>query len=112
MKHVINSEEIINDFGYWPTFHDDLIESISIHSSKIEIVINILSLPNGFDEYKVRLSFFDSIEFKLDGELFDTETIIFDIKFDMSEQVCTTISQSLGISGYIKSNRLSISKVV
>lgn len=107
---IIGYENIKNDFGYFPTFHDDIIDKIEIFESEIIFIITMNTLPNGINIYpKVKITFFEVKSFNLEGQLYGLASIILDMKFIKKyNYIETELTSSLGTSGTIKSNKVQI----
>jgi len=109
---IKGSKEIQAYFGYFPSFHDDYIESIEITSKTIIICIRMESSevnlkPNANE--RVKLTFGNVKKFSFEGELYDCVSIIFDMVFEKKEEeIITKIETSLGIEGVIHSEDVSI----
>lgn len=108
---IIGYEKIEADFGYFPSFHDDVIEKIEISSEEITFLISMETLPNGMNSYpKVKLTFCEVNDFKLEGELYGCTSIIFDMIFTkIDNYIKTEIASSLGTCGTISSRKVKIS---
>lgn len=107
---IIGYEKIENDFGYFPSFHDDVIEKIEISREGITFLINMETLPNGMNSYpKVKLIFCEVNDFNLEGELYGCASIIFDMSFTkIDDYIKTEINSSLGTCGTISSRKVKI----
>lgn len=101
-------DEIVNYYGYWPSFHDDLINKIKITSSKIEFYIIQQSFSEELNNNsKIKLTFSEVKDFNLEGELLGCLSIILDIEFQMINGIIETqVSSSLGARGTIHSNKV------
>lgn len=112
MNFINGSEQIRNDFGYWPSFHDDYIESIQIINSSIEFIIECKTTPQGYEQYKVKIIFDRVSHFELEGELYGTCSIILDLKFsEDDEMIKTELYSSLGTGGVIRSKTVSVVQI-
>jgi tryptophanyl-tRNA synthetase len=40
---ISNAESIVNIFGYWPTFHDDILEELKVSSTNSCLIMTITS---------------------------------------------------------------------
>ncbi len=109
---IKGSKEIEAHFGYFPSFHDDYIDSIEITSKAITICIRMESSeanlkPNSKE--KLKLTFTDVKKFFLEGELYGCVSIIYDITFEkQEEEIITKIETSLGTEGSIHSESVAI----
>lgn len=109
---IKGSKEIENYFGYFPSFHDDYIESIEITSQAITICIRMESSevnlkPNANE--RLKLTFGNVKKFSFEGELYGCVSIISDITYEKcAEEIITKISTSLGTEGIIYSEDVSI----
>jgi hypothetical protein len=105
-------EKIEKDFGYWPSFHDDIIEKIEITKEEITFFINIQAPPQGLKFYPVIKLMFIGIErFNLEGELYGCVSIILDMESEKIENyIETQILSSLGTYGTIRSSEIKIEK--
>jgi hypothetical protein len=103
-------EKIENDFGYWPSFHDDIIDKIEISSEGITFFINMQTFPKGMNSYpRIKLMFCGVEKFYLEGELYGCASIIFDMESQKKDNyIETQISSSLGASGTILSDKIQI----
>ena len=112
MDFIKGSKEIQAHFGYFPSFHDDYIESIEITSKTIVIRIRMessaVNLKKNANE-RLKLTFGNVKKFSFEGELYDCVSIIFDMVFEKKEEeIITKIETSLGIEGVIHSEDVSI----
>ena len=107
---IIGYENIKNDFGYFPTFHDDIIDKIEIFESEIIFIITMKTIPNNINIYpQVKITFFEVKSFNLEGQLYGLASIILDMKFIKKyNYIETELTSSLGTSGTIKSNKVQI----
>jgi hypothetical protein len=107
---IIGFEKIQNDFGYFPLFHDDVIDKIEITSEGIVFIIDMKIFPRGMSSYpKIKLMFFGVEGYHLDGEIYGCASIILDMEFiKVGDYIETQISSSLGASGVIRSNTVQI----
>ena len=109
---IKGSQAIENHFGYFPSFHDDYIESIEITSQAIIICIRMESSetnlkPNANE--RVKLTFGNVKKFSFEGELYGCVSIILDMVFEKQEEgIITKIETSLGTEGVIHSKDVSI----
>lgn len=96
--------------GFWPSFHDDIINKIEISSEGITFYIKMQTFPNGMNYNEgIKLMFCGIKKFNLEGELYGRASIIFDIESPkIDNYIETQIYSSLGASGYIHSNRIKI----
>lgn len=103
-------EKIESDYGYWPSFHDDIIDKIEIKSEGITFLINMQTLPKNANSYpRIKLTFFGIEKFHLEGELYGCASIILDMEFQKIDNfIETQISSSLGVHGTICSNEIQI----
>lgn len=97
-------------FGYWPTFHDDVIDKIEISNEGITFYIKLQSPPNGINSYdRIKLIFSEVEKFSLEGEPYGCASIIYDLEVKIIDNCKETqISSSLGASGIIRSKRIQI----
>ena len=109
---IKGSKEIENYFGYFPSFHDDYIESIEITSQAITIVIRMESLESNqrFNtKERVKLTFTGVKSFSFAGELYGCVSIILDMVFEKKEErTITKIETSLGTEGVICAKQIAI----
>ena len=110
---VCGYEKIESDYGYWPSFHDDIVEKLEISSEGITMLINMKKLPKGMDAYpKIKLMFCEVKEFHLEGEIYGCASIIFDMHCQKTEDsIETQITSSLGAGGIITCNKICVEKV-
>ena len=101
------------DYGYWPSFHDDIIDKIEISSRNIAFFIHMKTIPEGTASYPiVKLTFYGIRKFSLEGELCGCASIIFDMGSQkIDDYIETQISCSLGTSGTICSKSIEIELV-
>lgn len=109
---ICGYEKIEGDYGYWPSFHDDIVEKIEISSESITMFIKMQTLPKGTDAYpKIKLMFCDVKEFSLEGEIYGCASIILDIHCQKTEDfIETQITSSLGAGGTITCNKICVEK--
>ena len=101
---IKGSKEIESHFGYFPSFHDDYIDSIEITSKVITICIRMESSGE-----KLKLTFTDVKKFALEGELYGCVSIILDVIYEKcKEEIITKIETSLGTEGSIQSKEVAI----
>ncbi|NMF07624.1 Imm50 family immunity protein [Clostridium beijerinckii] len=107
---IIGHEKIESDFGYFPSFHDDVINKIEISNEGITFIIDIENPPTGMSSYpKVKLMFCGVNDYYLEGEIYGCASIILDIQFiKVDDYIETQISSSLGACGTIRSNKVEI----
>jgi hypothetical protein len=107
---ISGHEEIENYFGYFPSFHDDIIDKIEISSEGIIFLINMQSIPAGINSYpKVKLIFCEVKDYCLEGEIYGCASIILDMEFTrVNDYIETQINSSLGAGGTIRSNMVKI----
>ena len=109
---IKGSKEIESHFGYFPTFHDDYIDSIEITSKVITICIcmdpSAANLKPNANE-RLKMTFGNVKKFSFEGDLYGCVSIIFDITFDKrEEEIITKIETSLGTEGIIYSGDVAI----
>lgn len=112
MEFIKGYKEIVNDYGYWPSFHDDYITKFTIDGSSIDMIIRMESAPKGYDEYSVLFTFEGVNDFELKGELLGTASIILDLEFKESDFLVCTINSSMGTCGYIEAKEILVQKLV
>lgn len=109
---IKGSKEIQAHFGYFPSFHDDYIESIEITSKAIMICIRMESSeanlkPNANE--RLKLTFENVKKFSFAGELYGCVSIILDMTYEKQEEgIVTKIETSLGTEGVIYSEDVAI----
>lgn len=110
---VDGHEKIEKVFGYWPSFHDDIIDKIEISNGEITFYVKMGDFPNNISLYHgIKLMFCGVEKFNLEGEPYGCASIIFDIESQkVDNYIETQISSSLGASGFIHSNRIQIELV-
>lgn len=112
ISYIKGYEEIFKHFGYFPTFHDDYIDSIEITAKKIIICIRMESssvniIPNSNEKLKLTLS--GVTNFNFSGALYGCVSIIRDVLFHNNDEVIKTeILTSLGTEGTIYSKSIQI----
>lgn len=115
MSFIDGYKEVNTHFGYFPSFHDDYIESIEISHKKIIMYIKMESsasniVPNNNE--KLKLVFSDIKEFNFSGQLYGYVSVIGNIDFQHNNNIIkTTITTSLGTEGTIVSDHLQIELV-
>lgn len=109
---VCGYEKIESDYGYWPSFHDDIVERLEISSEGIIMFIKMKKLPKGMDAYPtIKLMFCEVKEFRLEGEIYGCASIIFDMHSQkMENYIETQITSSLGAGGIITCNKICVKK--
>lgn len=109
---ICGYEKIESDYGYWPSFHDDIVEKIEISSIGITMFIKMQKLPKGMDSYPIiKLMFCEVKEFSLEGEIYGCASIILDMHSQKTENcIETQITSSLGAGGTISCNRICVEK--
>lgn len=107
---VDGHENIEKVFGYWPSFHDKIIDKIEITDGKIILYFKMENPPNGVKSYNgIKLMFCEVEKFSLEGEPYGCASIILDIESrKMDDHIETHISSSLGASGVIHSKKMQI----
>lgn len=114
MKEFINGyEKIHNLFGYFPTFHDDIIERVEITKDRVLLTIDLETKPkNSEEDFKLEIIFNEVSSINIEGDIYEIVTIIFDIDFNKKgDLIETKISSSLGVSGVIESRNVEINVV-
>ncbi|OPX44624.1 hypothetical protein CLHUN_16180 [Ruminiclostridium hungatei] len=103
-------EKIESDYGYWPTFHDDIVDKIVISGEGIIMFIKMQTSPKGMDIYpQIKLIFSGVKNFKLDGEIYGCASIILSIETQKLDNcIETQITSSLGAGGIISCNEIFI----
>ncbi|QLY77853.1 barstar family protein [Clostridium intestinale] len=112
MEFIKGYKEILSDYGYWPSFHDDYIIKFTIDGSSIDMIIRMESIPKGYNEYSVLFTFEEVNDFELKGELLGTASIIFDLEFKKSDFLVCTINSSMGTCGYIEAKEILVQKLI
>jgi hypothetical protein len=110
-KLLVNGyEKIENNFGYWPSFHDDIVEKIEISSDEITFFIKMQTFPKSMNSSPViKLMFCEVDKFNLEGEPYGCASIIFDMETQEGDNyIETQISSSLGANGTIRSKTIKI----
>ncbi len=110
-KSFINGYEIIiNKYGYWPSFHDDIIDRLEITNDKIVFYINMQSYHDDDKPHSIiKLSLCEIEKFSLEGELYGCVSIILDLEFhNINNIIETQISSSLGTRGIIYSKKVNV----
>ena len=109
---IKGSKEIERHFGYFPSFHDDYINSIEISGEAIVICIRMECSeanlkPNAKERVKLTLE--KPKKFFLEGELYGCVSILFDMTFEKhEEEIVTKFTASLGAEGIIHSEAVAI----
>jgi len=108
-------EQIEKHFGGFPSFHDDVIESILITKDQIEMIIKENVYCDDKKEHvngKVKLSFINAKSFQLQGALYGTVSIILDLIVTKKDNMIETqLETSLGTEGIILSGAVGIDVV-
>lgn len=92
---IKNHQQIIDYFGYWPTFHDDEIESIFLKKDGgiMEFIIN----PSGDKKCKVKFILGGIKEF--DMKDFLNSNIVLDLSFSKKDdQIESILMSSWGVN--------------
>lgn len=110
MKEIRGYREVEQLFGYFPTFHDDVIEKIEIYNDKLFMVIRMETKPETINSIiRIEFSLENLIEFKLEGDEYLAESIISEIevkKYDSYIEI--DIDSIMGLSGNIKAKKLDV----
>lgn len=103
-------EKLENDFGYFPSFHDDVIEKIEISSEGITFYIDMQTVPEDMSSYpKIKITFSEVQNYYFEGEIYGCVSIILDMEFiKKDDYIETQISSSLGASGTIRSKKVQV----
>lgn len=105
-------EKIEKYFGYFPSFHDDTIGRIVITANQIDIIIQMESSPASIKQdsgEKIKLSFMNVKKFQLQGEMYGTISIIFELSFTKTPDfIEATLETSLGAEGFVLAERVTI----
>ncbi|MGG5461135.1 hypothetical protein [Clostridium sp. B9] len=56
-KFITGSEVIEKSLGYFPSFHDDIIEKVEISKEGIKLYLTLQSHPKNIKSPKIRLKF-------------------------------------------------------
>ena len=108
-------EQVEEYFGSFPSFHDDVLESILITKNQVEMVIvtNVYcDDKQGYVNGKVKLSFVNAKSFQFQGELYGTVSIILDLLMTRKDNMIDTqLETSLGTEGIILSEKVRIDVV-
>lgn len=108
-------EQVVEHFGGFPSFHDDVIETILVTKDQIEMVIATNVYCEDKKEYvngKVKLGFVNTKSFQFQGELYGTVSIILDlIVTKQNDMLETQLETSLGTEGTVISEKVRIDVV-
>jgi len=101
---IKGSKEIEHHFGYFPSFHDDYIDSIEITGEAIVIYIRMECAKE-----RVKLTLEKPKKFSMEGELYGCVSILFDMTYEKcGEEIVTKFTTSLGAEGIIHSAAVAI----
>lgn len=110
---ITGSEKVISHFGFFPSFHDDYIESIEIGHKKIVMNIEINQADYAKNNEKIKLVFKEIENYSITGELYGYASIIFDVLISHSEDLITCeFSTSLGTECIICAKEIEIELIV
>lgn len=108
-------EQVEEHFGGFPSFHDDVIETILIAKDHVEMIIETNVYCDTRKEYvngKVKLDFANAKGFQFRGELYGTVSIILDlIVMKKDNMIETRLETSLGTEGIVLSEKVRIDVV-
>lgn len=112
MAKIKNYSVLKEVFGYFPTFHDDIISEINIKSDEILIRIDFETLPQNSDAKSVEIKITDIIDIDIEGEFCGEVSIIFELEFNKKEDLIELeISTSMGISGVIRARNFEFNLI-
>ncbi|GAA0820706.1 Imm50 family immunity protein [Clostridium tertium] len=110
MKEIKGYKEIEQLFGYFPTFHDDIIEKIEICNDKLFMIIRMETKPKTISSVvRIEFTLENVFEIRLEGNGYLTESIIFEIEikaYDFYTQII--VDSSTGLIGNIKAEKVKI----
>ncbi|AZT91256.1 hypothetical protein ELD05_11845 [Caldicellulosiruptor changbaiensis] len=114
MKYLVGADEIIADYGYFPTFHDDIIESIIIFPDK-KITVEMQTLPCNAKSYpKVNFICNNVHKFELSYDRIVIEEKefdqIFQLDFEENEEYIELSIGGIYSSGFIRCENIQILK--
>lgn len=107
---IIGVDKIKSDFGYFPSFHDGVIDKIEISSEGITFIIDIQVFPKGMSSYpKVKMMFYEVENYYIEGEIYGCASIILDMQFiENQNYIEVQISSSSGASGTIQCKKVQV----
>ncbi len=104
-------DELKEQLGYFPDFHDAYITDISITASGIEMTI-VSELGEAREQAAIRqykLTFFEPTSFCLQGEFYGVVSIISELLFEKKDdEIETALNTSLGAEGKIVAKRIKV----
>lgn len=111
-KFIKNTEEIMELFGYWPTFHDDIIGKFTYDDEKREIEIEILSQQKKKCTVKFHCKNVSELKLLNEEERYSGKTIVFEVKFAQKEgNIYIEVFPSVGTYISIKCKEVSVEKM-
>lgn len=124
-KEITNATLVTDHFGYWPTFHDaeimfvTLSRSLDISSSSILVKVYAFETTSKVTEdgyYEtikhciIDFEFTELAKNEIDG--FNHQNAVLNIEFGREDEFLDcNIVNSVGISAYIQSKKINVSKL-
>lgn len=120
-KLIINSNSLVNKFGYWPDFHDFEVLRVEMDRSGPFIILHIYAFhalketdDRGYfkktNECVISLCFQGISDVVLED--FNQQNVLSELTFeDTGGLLKTTISTSFGLCGYIVSKTVEVIKI-
>lgn len=100
-ESITGALDIIDLYGYWPTFHDDRLIEVHMKRNSIKAMIEMQTKPDYLDTYPKIIFHLINIKDLQLSNWYD-RNIIFSIDFQYKEDnINVDISSSLGLSGLI-----------
>lgn len=111
MNIIKGAERIIHDYGYFPTFHDDIIKEIHITPGRIEIKVEMVTFPEGRNSYPDVIFVFEGISsfnFEEEDAIFDFLTCILHLDFTMVDNLIQMDIAGDGVVGRVICKNIEI----
>jgi len=113
VSFITGSEKIISYLGFFPSFHDDYIESIEVGHKKIVMNIEMNQADYAKNNEKIKLVFKEIENYSITGELYGYVSIISDVLISHNEGLITCeFSTSLGTECTICAKEIEIELIV
>lgn len=111
-EFIKNTKEVYDFFGYWPTFHDDVIERFMYNYERKEIEIVILSQQGKKCTVKFHCKNVSELKLLNEEERYSGKTIVFEVKFAQKEgNIYIEVFPSVGTYISIKCKEVSVEKM-
>ena len=110
MSRINWYEEIEKLYGYFPTFHYDVIEKIEICNDKIIMTVKMETNPKNISSVvRIQFIFENVLELNLEGDGYINQLIIFEIEieeYDFYTRV--VVDGTTGLCGNIKAEKVQV----